>query len=96
MTQSSVESMIAEKLRAAFRPAALEIINESGHHRGHSRHQGGVAEETGETHFRVKITAAAFSGMGAKERHRAVYHVLAHELKGPVHALALEIKAPNE
>jgi BolA protein len=50
----------------------------------------------GETHFRVAITAAAFAGLGRVARHRLVNAALAEELNGPVHALALTLKAPGE
>lgn len=92
----SVHDKIAKKLTAYFAPEKLEIINESAHHKGHSGHHGGVKAETGETHFRVIITATYFAGMGRPERHRAVYCALADELRHPVHALALTIKAPGE
>jgi len=92
----SVQDNIAGKIIAHFQPEKLEIINESGKHRGHSLHQGGVAAETGETHFRLIVTSARFAGQPRQERHRAVYRVLAEELRGPVHALALELKAPGE
>ncbi|KAA6406230.1 BolA family protein [Candidatus Tokpelaia sp.] len=93
---NSIHDKIAKKLTAYFAPEKLEIINESAHHQGHSGHYGGVKAETGETHFCVIITAAHFAGMSRPERHRAVYQVLAEELRGGVHALALTIKAPGE
>jgi len=96
MSASPVEDIIAQKLNASFKPQLLAIINESGRHQGHSHHHGGVPEETGETHFRVKMTAAAFRGLSPQQRHRAVYQALADELQSGVHALALELKAPGE
>ena len=74
------------KLEAAFAPATLEVIDESEQHRGH-----GGWREGGETHFRVRMTAAAFDGMGRVERHRAVNRAVAQELEESVHALALEL-----
>ena len=78
------------KLLAAFSPATLEIIDESEHHRGH-----GGWREGGETHFRVRIAAAAFDGMSRVERQRAVNRALADDLAGGVHALALEVTGVN-
>ena len=86
-----LEQSINHKLRDTFAPSALEVINESHLHAGH---QGGAVDGTGETHFRVKITAQAFDGMTRLQRHRAVNEILADELANGVHALAVEPSAP--
>jgi BolA family transcriptional regulator, general stress-responsive regulator len=78
---------IDAKLRAAFRPERLEVIDESEGHRGHAGWREG-----GATHFRVVMRAAAFDGLGRVERSRAVHRVLADELAGGVHALALDLE----
>jgi BolA protein len=88
-TQMSVESTIREKLQQAFQPTRLEVMNESHLHAGHRSSPG-----TGESHFRVLIESAAFAGKSRLERHRLVNGVLAAELKGKVHALALQADAP--
>jgi BolA protein len=88
---TDVERAIEDKLRAAFEPEALEIENDSHRHAGHAGSPG-----TGSSHFNVAMTAAAFAGKSRVDRQRAVYGVLAEELKGPVHALALSLKAPGE
>ena len=75
------------KLEAAFSPTELEIVDESEQHKGHGGYRDG-----GETHFRVRIAAPAFDGMGRVERSRAVHRVVAAELEERVHALALEIR----
>lgn len=87
----TVAETMAAKLRAAFEPLALEIIDESDQHRGH-----GGWREGGETHFRLRLQAAAFAGLGRVARQRAVNRVLAAELAGPVHALAMDLSAPGE
>jgi len=84
------ESMEA-KLRAAFGPERFELIDESERHRGHSGWREG-----GESHFRLRMVAPAFAGESRVARQRAVNRVLAEELAGPVHALAMELKAPGE
>jgi BolA protein len=84
-------AVIAAKLRAAFAPASLEVIDESAQHAGHAG-----AREGGESHFRVKIVSERFAGMDRVARHRAVNDALAAELAGPVHALAISAKAPGE
>ncbi|MEL6819271.1 MAG: BolA family protein [Pseudomonadota bacterium] len=86
-----LEQSINRKLRDTFDPSTLEVINESHQHAGH---QGGAVDGTGETHFRVRITATAFATMNRLQRHRAVNEVLADELAKGVHALAVEPSAP--
>lgn len=83
--------IIEQKLTATYTPDALTITDESHLHEGHSG-----AAPGGETHFRVHMVAAAFEGMSRLERQRSVLALLAEELDGPVHALALKLKAPSE
>ncbi len=82
----SVSQTIEAKLRAAFAPEYLEVVDDSETHRGH-----GGYREGGETHFNVVIRAAAFNGLSRVARQRAVNRALAEELSGPVHALALKV-----
>ena len=49
-----------------------------------------------EDHWRAKIVSSAFDGVSAVMRHRLVYKALADELRGPIHALALETLTPSE
>ncbi len=81
---------IRAKLEAAFTPSRLEVIDESARHAHHAPHPGG-AGHGGESHFRVRIAAPAFSAMSRIDRHRAVHSALGAELTGAIHALALEI-----
>jgi BolA family transcriptional regulator, general stress-responsive regulator len=81
----NVALQMESRLRAAFAPDRLEIINESHKHAGHSGDDG-----TGESHFRVVIRAAAFQPMSRVARHRAVHQVLG-DLNTRVHAIALDI-----
>ena len=87
----SVEATIRDKLLRAFQPTRLDVINESDLHAGHRGSPG-----TGESHFRVLIVSAVFAGKSRLQRHRLVNEALAAELAGKVHALALEIRAPEE
>jgi stress-induced morphogen len=86
-----VEQAIREKLSAAFNPAAIEVVNDSHHHAGHGSSPG-----TGESHFSVVVVSPVFAGKSRLERHRMVNEVLAEELAGPVHALAVTALAPEE
>ncbi|MCD0423770.1 BolA family transcriptional regulator [Rubrivivax sp. JA1024] len=85
------QDTITKKLREAFTPESLDVIDESHLHEGHAGHSG-----RSETHFRVNIVSAAFAGKSRIDRHRMVNDLLAPELKGGVHALAIKAKAPDE
>jgi BolA protein len=87
----SIEQSIREKLTEAFQPDALDVVNESHLHAGHAGSPG-----TGESHFAVKVVSAAFAGKSRLERHRMVNDVLAEEMSGNIHALALATLAPEE
>ncbi len=84
----TVEATIRTKLAAAFRPAKLDVVNESHLHHGHHGSPG-----TGESHFRVHIVAEGFAGKSRVECHRLINDVLKDELAGPIHALAIKAEA---
>ncbi len=95
----SICETMERKLKAAFAPERLEVINESHLHAGHHHEEGGHAatfDGAGETHLRIRIVSPAFAGMSRIERHRAVNGLLDEELRGGVHALAIEPAAPGE
>ena len=95
----SIQSSIESKLREAFSPERLIVVNESLLHAGHRHAEAGheaVFDGSGETHFRVRIVSPAFTGMSRVERHRAVNAALSEELKAGLHALAIEPAAPGE
>jgi BolA protein len=87
----AVEATIREKLVRALQPTRLDIVNESHLHAGHGSSPG-----TGESHFRLLIVSPLFAGKSRLQRHRLVNEALAVELKGKIHALALELYAPEE
>ena len=47
-------------------------------------------------HWKATIVSAAFAGKSLVQRHRLVMAALAEEMKGPIHALTLDTKAPGE
>jgi stress-induced morphogen len=47
-------------------------------------------------HWHATVISAAFTGKSLIERHRMVMTALALEMKGPIHALSLDVKAPHE
>ncbi|MEL6210475.1 MAG: BolA family protein, partial [Pseudomonadota bacterium] len=59
----NMKAQIESKLTEAFEPVELEVIDESEQHRGH-----GGWREGGETHFRVRMAAAAFAGQSRVAR----------------------------
>lgn len=87
----SVKDNISQKLSEAFAPESLDVADESYLHEGHAGHRPG-----GETHFRIHIVSQAFEGKSRVERHRMINALLAAELAGPIHALAIRAIAPGE
>jgi BolA protein len=86
----TVADRIRQKLTDAFQPDALEVVDESHLHKGHAGHRPG-----GESHFRIRITARAFTGVGRLAAHRMIYDTLSQEIADGVHALAIEARAPG-
>lgn len=82
---------IETRLREALSPVALEVIDDSAKHQGHAGH-----DPRGESHFTVRITAAAFEGKSRLDRQRMVNAPLAALLAERVHALAIQARAPSE
>jgi BolA protein len=85
------KDVITKKLTEAFAPETLRVEDESHLHAGHAGHRPG-----GETHYRVYIVSDAFRGKSRVERHRSINAILASELAGSVHALAIHAAAPGE
>jgi len=82
-----VQQEIEQKLTAEFSPAYLSVVNESHMH---------SVPENSETHFKVVLASDVFDGKRKVARHQAVYKVLAEELAGEVHALAMHLYSPAE
>lgn len=81
---------IEAALRDALAPEALEVRDVSAAHAGHAG-----APDGGESHFEVRMTAAAFAGQGRLARHRAVHGALG-DVMATIHALQLDLRAPGE
>lgn len=90
-----VKDRIRAKLEAALAPVSLDVIDDSDRHAGHLVHEGGAGHK-GETHFTVKIVSPAFAGKSRVEIHRAINELLAAEIAGGVHALAIRASAPEK
>jgi stress-induced morphogen len=82
-----MESTIVDRLTGALNPDVLEVTNESYMH---------SVPAGSESHFKVVIVTDQFVGKRLVQRHQAIYAVLADELEGPVHALALHTYTSEE
>lgn len=89
----SVAARIQAKLAEALNASHVDLVDESAMHAGHAAMKGLAA---GETHFRLTVVAEDFRGLPRVQRQRLVYRILAEELAGPVHALAVTAIAPEE
>lgn len=81
----SVEQTISTKLQS-LEPAHLDIANESHMHSGPAT----------DSHFKLTVVSNQFDGKRPVARHQLVYGLLADELAGPVHALALHLYSIDE
>ncbi|MEL7728781.1 BolA family protein [Citromicrobium bathyomarinum] len=88
MAQSVADEM-EQRLREAFSPTQLDIVNDSAKHRGHVGDDG-----TGESHFTILIEAPAFTDKSRLERQRMVNGALGDIPGERVHALAIKATAP--
>jgi BolA protein len=85
------QDRIAAALNEGLKPTALQVIDESQQHAGHAGARPG-----GETHYRVRVTAAAFAGKSRVDRHRLVNALLKEEFDAGLHALAIHAKVDGE
>lgn len=83
----SLAEQIKSKISGELKPVYLEVICESDQHH--------VPPGTA-IHFRVVVATPVFEGKNLVARHRLVNAILAEELKGPIHALALHTFTPAE
>lgn len=68
-------------------PTRLEIADESHRHK---------AGQGAQSHFKVEIVSARFTGMPRIGRHRLVYSLLNDEFAAGMHALTLRLLSPEE
>ena len=86
----NVETEIRARL-ARLEPDSLELVDESAQHQGHAGWQPG-----GGTHWRLRIVSPRFAGKPTVARHRMVYESLGDLMQHPIHALAIQARAPGE
>jgi len=83
----SRQQEIEASLKAKLSPLWLEVLNES---HGHNVPAGS------ETHFKVTVVSAAFTGQRRVQRHQQVYTLLQSQMDAGLHALALHCHTPEE
>src|SRR5262249_17806561 len=81
-----IQPIIEAKLRDAFSPVFLEVVNESHMH---------SVPPGSESHFKVIVVSERFSGRSLIEQQRLVTAVLADELKNGIHALTMKTLTPE-
>ena len=72
--------LIVEKITAALPDARVDIQDLTGTM----------------DHYRATVISTAFAGKLPVARHRLIYGALEEEMKGPIHALTLEVYTPEE
>jgi BolA protein len=85
---------VADEIRkrlGALAPARLELRDESAQHAGHAG-----AAPGGNTHWKLTIVSAVFSGSTTVARHRMIYQALGDLMQNPIHALSITARAPDE
>uniref|UniRef100_A0A8C3NC67 Uncharacterized protein n=1 Tax=Geospiza parvula TaxID=87175 RepID=A0A8C3NC67_GEOPR len=74
-------------LTAALQPTHLEVRDDSPRHGG---------PPGAETHFGVLVVSGLFAGLSPLQRHRLVHEALRAELAGPLHALQVTARTPEQ
>lgn len=87
MSSTIIQEGIEAKLQTAFSPYYLAVVNESNNHN---------VPAGSESHFKVTMASDAFEGKRLIGRHRAINSILADELSGKIHALALHTYTVSE
>ena len=83
----STQDTIEQKITQVLQPMHLEVLNESTMHN---------VPPGSESHFKVTVVSEKFEGRMLVNRHRMVNEVLAEELNGKIHALAMHTMTPDE
>ena len=69
---------VRARLLAAFPAAEIEVVDLTGT----------------QDHYQARIISSAFEGRSLIEQHQLVYRALGAAMDGPIHALALDTRAP--
>ncbi len=87
----SVAETIEQKLRDGLKITSIEVVDESYKHAGHAG-----AREGGESHFQLAIVSPDFTGKNRVARQRDIYRILKAEMAGPIHALSIDARSPED
>jgi stress-induced morphogen len=71
---------IKQRIEAALPEASAEVEDWTG----------------GGDHFRAVVVSPAFAGLSRIQQHRLVYDVFGAEIGGPIHALSLTTRVPEQ
>ncbi|AGH81784.1 BolA family protein [Psychromonas sp. CNPT3] len=82
-----VQAIIEAKINTQIDVEYLNVENESMRH---------AVPPNSETHFKVIVSSSQFIGMPLLARHRLINAILAEQLAGPIHALALHTYTPEQ
>lgn len=91
MNKGPIAIEMENLLIAAFSPTRLAVINDSASHSGHSGDDG-----SGESHFTIEITSAAFARVNRLTRQRMVHTALGDIPGQRIHALSIQANAVGE
>lgn len=83
----STQATVERKITHALHPLHVEVVNESFMHN---------VPEGSESHFKVTVVSEQFEDQSLVARHRMINEILAQELSGALHALAVHTLTPNE
>lgn len=85
MSNTNRISLIEARLKKAFAPHFLNVIDESDQHIGHAGHQGGGR------HFAIIIESKHFEHLSRIEAHRQIYALFEDLMPEQIHALKIKI-----
>ena len=86
---SAAAARLERLLTERFRPAHLDVRDETAAHAGH-------ASAAGRGHFRLRIVSTRFAGLKPLQRHRLVNEVLSPLFAAELHAVSMETLTPDE
>ena len=82
-----VQRSLESKLKNAFQPTWLQVLNESNMHN---------VPPNSESHFKVIVVSAIFNKKSRIERHQMINSILKEELEGSIHALSIQAHTAEE
>ncbi|MGB1092628.1 MAG: BolA family protein [Oceanobacter sp.] len=86
MPQNESYDTQVKEILIALGPEHLILENESHMHAGPAT----------DSHYKVVMVSKDFEGVRTVARHQMIYKALEEELKGPIHALSLNLYTPEE